>query len=332
LSEPHGLSAVAGVELRHLRYFVTVAEELHFGRAAQRLFLSQPSLSAQIRRLEDQLGTPLFKRTTREVKLTAAGQALFDRAQRILLEVTEAVAAAQDAAGVLSGELRLLFSHGSQLTAEPLLTGFGARYPGVRVQVLLGQDARLIEDVARGRADAAFVWELDDHPTLETLHVADEPTGVILPSDHPLAAHEAVPRTALQTERMILYDRDAGPAIVRALERVIWGDGEPPEDRIVRIRDATAAQESLQDEVARGTGISFVTSHVFELGHPPKTVYRPLDPPFAGRLFFAWPPTPLPARDALVEELRSATTGRRFVSGSYRSGERKLLLRDAAPD
>jgi hypothetical protein len=161
--------------------------------------------------------------------------------------------------------------------------------------------------------------------------VADEPAGVILPSGHPLAAREAIPRTALQRERMILYDRDAGPVIVRALERVIWGDAEPPEDRIVRIRDAAAAQESLQDEVARGTGISFVTAHVFELGHPPGTVYRALDPPFAGRLFFVWPPTPFPVRDALVKELSSATTERGFVSASYQSEERKLLPRGAAP-
>jgi DNA-binding transcriptional LysR family regulator len=304
LSDPH--RPTPGVELRHLRYFVAVAEELHFGRAAQRLFLSQPSLSTQIRRLEDEVGTPLLERTTREVKLTPAGEALYEHAQRILLDVGEAVAAAQNAAGVLTGDLRLLFSHGAQLTAEPLLTRFGSRYPGVRVQVLLGQDARLLEDVAHGRADGAFVWELDDHPTLETLHVGDEPAGVILPAGHPLAAHEAVPRSALQEERVILYARDAGPVIVRALERVIWGDAEPPDDRIVRIRDASAAQESLQDEVARGSGVAIVTSHVFELGHPPQTVFRPLEPPFAGRLFFAWPGTPMPVRDAFVRELRIA--------------------------
>jgi DNA-binding transcriptional LysR family regulator len=280
-----------------MRYFLAVAEELHFGRAAQRLYLSQPSLSTQIRRLEDEVGTPLFERTTRDVRLTAAGQALLEHARRVLLEVDE-VAAAQTAAAVLSGELHLLCSHGAQHVAEPLLAHFRAHHAQVRTQVLLGHDAHLLEDLRAGRADGAFVWELDDDPALETPLVAREPAGVVLPRTHPLAALDAVPRETLQSERVVLFDRDAGPVIVRALERVIWGDDEPPEDGSCGCDDATAAQESLQDEVARGRGVAIVVEPVFELGHPPESVYRPFEPAFAGRLFFAWRPGPMPLRDA----------------------------------
>jgi DNA-binding transcriptional LysR family regulator len=311
------------VELRHLRYFLAVAEELHFGRAAQRLYLSQPSLSAQIRRLEDEIGTPLFERTTRDVRLTEAGRALLEHARRLLVDVERAVAAAQEAGAALSGDLHLLSSHGAQHAAEPLLARFRARHPRVRTQVLLGHDARLVEALRVGRAHGAFVWELDEDPVLETLLVAHEPAGVVLPRTHPLAELNAVPRESLRTERVVLFDRNAGPVIVRALERVIWGDGEPPEERIVRVRDATAAQESLQEEVARGRGVAIVVERVFKLGHPPDTVYRPFEPAFAGRLFFAWPAGPLPARDALLAELRAAAEPP--IAATYRSNGGKVL-------
>jgi DNA-binding transcriptional LysR family regulator len=85
----------------------------------------------------------------------------------------------------------------------------------------------------------------------------------------------------------------------------VWGEGDPPEELIVRIRASTAAQEALQDAVAEGRGISLVTRRVFELGHPADTTYRQLDPPFAGRLFFVWRPGPAPLRDALVRALGS---------------------------
>jgi DNA-binding transcriptional LysR family regulator len=311
------------VELRHLRYFLAVAEELHFGRAAQRLYLSQPSLSAQIRRLEDEIGTPLFERTTRDVRLTEAGRALLEHTRRLLVDVDRAVAAAQEAGAALSGDLHLLSSHGAQHAAEPLLARFRARHPRVRTQVLLGHDARLLEALRAGRAHGAFVWELDDDPVLETLLIAHEPAGVVLPRTHPLAELDAVPRESLRTERVVLFDRNAGPVIVRALERVIWGDGEPPEDRIVRVRDATAAQESLQEEVARGRGVAIVVERVFKLGHPPNTVYRPFEPAFAGRLFFAWPAGPLPVRDALLDELKTAVE--LPIVATYRSNGRKVL-------
>jgi DNA-binding transcriptional LysR family regulator len=297
---------IVAVELRHLRYFVAVAEELHFGRAAQRLFLSQPSLSSQIRQLEVEVGCPLFERTTREVRLTPAGEALLAHAHELLAGVEGALSAARGAAGVLKGELRLRCSFGGQHAVEPLLAGFRAAHPAVVTHVLLGHDAELLDEVRAGRADGAFIWEHDEDAELETLLVVAEPGGVVLPVGHRLAGLEAVPREDLRGERIVLFEREIGPRIVRRLERLVWGDGEPPEELIVRIRASTAAQEALQDAVAEGQGISLVTQRVFELGHPAETTYRPLDPPFAGRLFFVWRPRPAPLLDALVTALRCA--------------------------
>jgi DNA-binding transcriptional LysR family regulator len=294
------------IELRHLRYFVAVAEELHFGRAARRLFLSQPSLSSQIRQLEAEVGCPLFERTTREVRLTPAGEALLAHARELLAGVERALLAARGAAGVLKGELRLRCSFGGQHAVEPLLGGFRAAHPAVVTHVLLGHDAELLEEVRAGRADGAFVWEFEEDAELETLLVVAEPGGVVLPVGHRLADLAVVPREELRGERVVLFEREIGPRIVRRLEWLLWGEGEPPEELIVRIRASTAAQEALQDAVAEGRGISLVTKRVFELGHPADTVYRPLDPPFAGRLFFVWRPDPAPLRDALVRALGSA--------------------------
>src|SRR3954468_10542980 len=123
------------VELRHLRYFVAVAEELHFGRAAERLHISQPPLSQAIRSLEDDLGCELFRRTSRQVELTTAGDALLEPARATLSMAHAAVAAAQEAANDLRGRLRIgvtpVARHG---VAPAILSAFRARHPNVEVQ------------------------------------------------------------------------------------------------------------------------------------------------------------------------------------------------------
>lgn len=113
----------AEIELRHLRYFVAVAEELHFGRAALRLHLAQPPLSQQIRRLETIVGSPLFTRTSRAVKLTSAGEVFLQRARRTLLTVREDLEEARSVARGEIGSLKVGFIGSCMLTAIPALLG-----------------------------------------------------------------------------------------------------------------------------------------------------------------------------------------------------------------
>ena len=294
------------VELRHLRYFIAVAEELHFGRAARRLFLSQPSLSSQIRHLEEEVGARLFERTTREVRLTDAGEVLLDRARALVGGVEDALTAARSAAGVLKGGLDLRSSHGAEHVVESVLARFRAAHPDVTPRVLLGHDAPLEDELRAGRADGAFLWEFDRDGELETLLVATEPAGAVLPAEHRLAKLAVVPREELRRERVALFERSIAPMVVRRLEQVIWGEREAPEDQIVRVGAATTAQEALQEAVTERRAISLVTERVFERHCPGRKVYRPLDPPFAGRLFFVWRPEPAPVLDAFVAELAAA--------------------------
>src|SRR3954469_147814 len=124
------------LELRHLRYFVAVAEELHFGRAANRLHLAQPPLSQQIRKLEEILGHPLFTRTSREVKLTSAGEVFLERAQRTLRHVREDMDEVRSIGRGEVGFLRVGFIGSSMLTALPSIFGrYRRAYPKVNLQL-----------------------------------------------------------------------------------------------------------------------------------------------------------------------------------------------------
>jgi len=144
-------------ELRHLRYFVTVAEELNFSRAATRLSMAQPPLSAAIRQLEQELGTDLFLRTTREVKITAAGRALLDGARRTLTEADRAVRAAKRAAAGELGQLRVAFSWSARFETLPALgQAFRARHPDVELLTQEMWNAEMIAALRTARVDIAI--------------------------------------------------------------------------------------------------------------------------------------------------------------------------------
>src|SRR5215831_2939416 len=145
------------VELRHIRYFVAVAEELHFGRAAQRLHLAQPPLSQQIRRLEEILGYSLFHRTSRAVKLTAAGEVFLERARRTLRNVHEDIEEARSIGRGDEGSLRVGFIGSGMLTPLPAVLGRYRRlYPRVQLQLAEMYTAAIAASIARGSLDAGF--------------------------------------------------------------------------------------------------------------------------------------------------------------------------------
>jgi DNA-binding transcriptional LysR family regulator len=176
------------VDLRQLRYFVTVAEELHFSRAAARLHLAQSALSAQVRHLEDELGGPLLVRTTRQVTLTSAGEALFKDGRAILAAVDEAVHRARALARGEGGSL-LIGSLGpvpGGLLA-PLLERFRARHPNVRVEVRAFDFNDAVLGLREHRADLAFLYEPLDEPDLVVTPLLNEPRMVVLPRGHRLA-------------------------------------------------------------------------------------------------------------------------------------------------
>ena len=166
--------------LIQLRYFVAVADELSFTRAAERLHLSQPSLSAQVRSLEAALGRPLFTRTTRRVELTPAGRELHERLTRVLGEIDDALAAARAGA---PGRLRLAHGAGLERVLPPVVGELARR--GHAVDTRSRGDADAVSDVREGRADACLVFQVTGTPGLrvEALHPADaaSPAGAERP-------------------------------------------------------------------------------------------------------------------------------------------------------
>src|SRR4051812_39567578 len=146
------------VELRHLRYFVAVAEELHFGRAAARLHLAQPPLSQQIRKLEDIVGYPLFLRTSRAVKLTSAGEAFLDRARHTLRAVEKDVEEARCVGRGELGYLRVGFIGSSMLTSLPMMLGeYRREYPKVNLQLHEFHTSGVIKALRDGELDVGFL-------------------------------------------------------------------------------------------------------------------------------------------------------------------------------
>jgi DNA-binding transcriptional LysR family regulator len=200
------------MELRHLKYFVAVAEERHFTRAAQRLMVSQSGLSASVRALERELGAQLFVRSTRSVELTGAGRALLVEAQRAL----GSVRAAKEAVAAVQGLLRGTLSVGTEqcisgVDVPALLARFRLRHPEVEIRLRQAGSRALVGDVAAGRLDLAFVSVPGQPPEgVRLLPLASEPMVVLCHADHPLAGADTVTWEELDGEQFVDFHHDWG--------------------------------------------------------------------------------------------------------------------------
>lgn len=213
------------LDLRHLRAFVAVAEELHFTRAAERLHLAQQALSGQIRQLEDSLGTQLFTRTTRKVELTGAGRALLTHAMPILASVATAWDETTRAGDGDLGRLAISYPPTARHHTLPvILDEFHRRYPGVRVRTCeLWWQAASVEAVAGGRVDVGLSrCPIGLGEDIECVPIREHPLGVILGTGHRLAGLDVVPIEALRRETLVIWPREFSPGffdrVVAALE------------------------------------------------------------------------------------------------------------------
>ena len=260
------------MELRHLRYFVAVAEERHFGRAAERLHIAQPPLSQQIRRLETELGEPLLYRTTRRVELSPAGEVLLERARAILAAVDSAVDDARRAARGEYGRLAIGFTGSSTYAMLPsLAAAMREELPGVVLDLhgeLLtpAQVARLIA----GTLDVGLLRPPVRERGLSTEVLHSEPLLAVLPETHPLANAEAVPLEQLKDDRFVTYPSHFRSVVHDAVEDACAAHGFVP----------IAAHEvgetaTLVSFVAAGLGVSLVPASVSKMTVE-GAVYRPL--------------------------------------------------------
>ena len=182
------------MELRWIEAFIAVAEELHFGRAAERLHIAQSPLSQTIRKLERELGTPLFDRSTRVVTLSAAGQGFMTHARRVMEEVDLAKRATRAGTGDVYGNVSIGFSGAlNQLTLPPLTRAVRSRFPNIAFS-LAGRTAThdAVQRLRNGTLDLAFVGLPVNSDDVATRTIAIEDLGMVIPTDHPLAGEKTV--------------------------------------------------------------------------------------------------------------------------------------------
>jgi DNA-binding transcriptional LysR family regulator len=305
------------VELRHLRYFIAVAEERHFGRAAERLHIAQPPLSQQIQRFEAELGEPLLYRTTRSVELAPAGEVLLERGREILALVDAALEDARRAARGEYGRLAIGFTGSSTYELLPTLAAsLRTELPGVlldlRGELLTpAQVSRLLD----GTLDLGLLRPPVHERALETEIVRSEPLVAVLPESHRLAALPAVPLKELAGEPFVTYPSHFRSVMHDAVEDACAAHGFRP-DAVHEVAETA----TLVSFVAAGLGVSLVPASVRNMSvHG--AIYRTLtDDTTHVELALAWRrdddhPVLSRARDAIRRVIAPDAAGARSRPG-----------------
>ncbi|MGO6722323.1 LysR family transcriptional regulator [Rhizobium ruizarguesonis] len=273
------------MELRHLRYFLAVAEEGNFTRAAGKLGIGQPPLSQQIRDLEREVGAALFHRVPHGAELTAAGTAFLGEAKASLAAAEKAKLVAQSANRGETGRLSLGFTASSAFNpvVSTTIRRFRARWPEVQLSLTEMNTLALMQKLERGELDAAFMRPgLDDPAGIRLRRLPDEPMVIALPASHPLARRSELPLAALADEPFILFPRLVGLSLY--------------DDVVLACRKAgfelTVAQEAPQissvvNLVAADLGVSIVPASISQIKLE-GVAYRPIEgPPAVARLALA---------------------------------------------
>lgn len=252
------------MDLRRLRYFVAVAEELHFGRAARRLNVSQPPLSVQVRTLEREIGAPLLIRTQRRVELTEAGRVLLEEARRLLDQAEAAVVHARRAAEGAVGRLAIGFvSTVDYSFLPPLVRRFRQKHPGIALKLLELTGDRQQALLQSGELDLGLSILPSPAAGLTTRPVFREPLVAAVPANHPLAARRRTTLRSLSAEPFIQFPRELAPGLYDLAIAACQKSGFTPH----------LAQEAIQMQtilglVAAGLGVALVPHCMSKLQRP----------------------------------------------------------------
>lgn len=260
------------LELRHLRYFVAVADELHFGRAAKRLHMSQPPLSMQIRALEELVGAPLFDRNQRRVNLTKAGEIFVREARQILQKTQSAVLAARSASRGELGELVVGFvSTADYNVLPPLLRRFRDRAPGVHLTLREATTDVQLEAIAAGRIDVGFVYPPVEHPDLDHRVIHREPLVAALPERHRLARLRGkVSLGDLAEAAFVLFPRPLAPGLYDDIVSFCRQAGFSP-----RVEQEAVQMQTIVSLVSAEVGVALIPASLENLGRK-GVVYKAL--------------------------------------------------------
>lgn len=275
------------MDLRRTRYFVVLANELHFGRAAAQLHISQPSLSQQIRKLESELGAELVDRSGRGLALTPAGRALVTEGSKLLEYARLVEMNVKETAGGARGEIRISLNR-SLVGGSPklLIQAFRESCPKVTVSLGVGYSTMQIGQLCRGELDVAFVHRpIDDADELDFIDFDSERIVAALPIDHPLARRRFIRRCDILEEPLIWFPVEDNPGMSRDLIRQLYGEGVP------QIVGTEPSEEHILARVSDGAGLTFLTEGRASLLRHPGVRYRQLWKPTPSiRLSLAWVP------------------------------------------
>ena len=251
---------IFGLELRHLRYFVTLAEEMNFTRAAERLMIAQPPLSRQIRDLEEELGTPLFVREHHSLKLTEEGVLFRDYATRILSMTEQSIADVRNVSKGLQGTLYLaeVEGKGPNIMAK-LVSEFSKLYPDVQYSFWNGNSDEVVNRIHKGLSDVGLIMEPYDPQGIHSHHLYTEPWVAMIPAGHPLACTDAQTISMLELADcdLIIPSRES-----RLREISDWlGGGEKMPHVIARISNVVTAYELCR----QGLGVAIYPAAVEDI-------------------------------------------------------------------
>jgi DNA-binding transcriptional LysR family regulator len=281
------------LDLRRLRYFVAVAERLHFGQAAAALHITQPALSRQIQQLEHDVGVELFARTSREVTLTPGGEQLLRDGLRLLATAHGALERTRQATG--RHTLTVGFMLG--VNVDPALRLFRERHPEIDLQLQRLRWWNQAETLLDGRVDVGFVRFPVPSQGLGLLPLYTEPLTVALPAGHPLAGRPSVRLADLAGERVLRY-ADAPPAW-----NAFWSMDPRPDGTQPRHGPAVRDMEEIVEYVRAGSGVAFLPVPIAAAFPRPDVAYVPITGVQAGQIVLAWEA----ARDsALIEAFAEA--------------------------
>ncbi|MEG0920339.1 MAG: LysR family transcriptional regulator [Comamonas sp.] len=284
------------MELRLLNYFATLAEELHFSRAAKRLSISQPPLSVAIKQLEEEIGAQLFERTSKGVRLTPAGAHLLPRARQLLALSQQAVQETRDVGQGVRGHLRLGFVGSALYRGVPqALAAFQAQHPQVRVDMLELNSAEQLHGLQQARLDMGLVHSIALPDGLQGQLLMEEPFVVCLPEGHALSQQKTVDLAELQGERLILFSAEVSPVYHQRIYDMCMAHGFAPE-----IRHEVRHWLSVLSLVSLGQGVAIVPAALQRVGMP-RISFKPLhDEQTQSELLAIWRSQP---SNALVQSL-----------------------------
>jgi DNA-binding transcriptional LysR family regulator len=292
------------IELRQLRQFVALAEELHFGRAAERLAMTQPPLTLAMQSLERELGTALFDRSHRSVALTAAGRALLDEARPLLASVHALPAVVQRAARGESGRLRLAFV--SSIAYGPLpqwLRGYREAHPGIDLQLREATLDVQLQAFAAGEIDAGFVLHATGAPPsgLTAFTVLDEPLWLALPEGHSAAERKTLRVADLAATPLVIFPRAVTPTLYDAILAAQAARGWTPP-----VAQEAIQMQTLVNLVSAGIGVAWVPQTVTLLQRPGVVYRRLAGAPVMAQTSLVWREPVSPVVQRFVERVREA--------------------------